>query len=305
MTIPVLKSDLSWIYFLGGTALLSMYVPVIFHDPHGQQEIGTAPILTDTMYETASRIAIALCFPMTVELIMNYLFAPAPPDEAPPIVPSISRQVKLSMKAFTVVMFLVPNLLIYSLCVVDKVGGVKEIFLALVYNQFVLVAYALVLALNYYNSAFYTASWVYLIFTVSFFNRLSILVFFLTDWPFLTIVSLALRIVLMITCPPLMLYWFYANRHVIVHVFQLQKDPEWTSPPLSKEQVLLVFYVIMFFLFAIAFVVGTLLGAETLVGGRMLIFTQVLLISALGLLPGRLARMDERTSDVSYHECSK
>ena len=248
-------------------------------------ETDSHPILSHSMYECASQIAIALCAPMSVEIVLDFCF-----------LPSAVKTPDFFIKVYVVLVFLIPNIAIYSTLVCGAPSF--ALFDALVTSQVVAFGYPLMLLLNYFYSRIYSTGWVFLIVGASWLNRCFLLLHSLFGWAVFDYLSIAARVVLILAGPPLLMYWFYSNFNVVRSVMFGQSDLE--SLPVPRPVAMMVIYVFVFTVLAVSHRVASFLGLHSVEGGLLYLFAQILMIALLGIFPRRLALFDLACSDVRF-----
>lgn len=276
--------EVAYICSLAATSLAANYASIVFGSAHAAVSHSKFPIHSDPLFETGCRVVIALCCPMVLELVQDYLFNPS------------SLQADVLIKTLIVMMFWIPNIANYTLCIK---GHAHPVLLAsVIQTQFMATAYTIMLLLNFYNCEIFTSKWVHLLFTSSAMLIAMRTLYNFTGRVLFYYLSFPIQSVLIVAGPLYMLYWLYGNWRLIVNVLMLRGDAVEKAAVGSSSGIRLLFYVLLFFIFAVFFVVAGALSVLELSGGRLYIFSQVLLVALLGILPGRLARLEAVCSDV-------
>lgn len=285
--MPILRSHPTTVGLAFVFSLLCQFVPVFITKQSDEPQFGY-DVLTDPLHESVLRIAVALCIPILLELLQDHYFTPWSRISCTDYI----YYHKLSI-VFT---FFVPNLLVLVLCV-QPVW--EELYLCLKQAMVTLLAFPTVLLMNFYDNDIWTNSRAGYVLGMNAIARVFWTLYFVSTSPVFKLLGIVFRALMIPMGLPLMVKWFYRHGACIKDVLLLRHTED---SKFGDARSLSVFYVLVAFFIGMTFFISSISfpeGDNSVDGGRMNIIVQVIVISLIALIPGRLARRDAVQSDVS------
>lgn len=286
--MSILDKHSTSIWLLLTFSITCQFIPVIINERFDNRPQLGYYVLTDRFYVSSLEVAVVLCIPILLELALDYLFTPR--------CRTSNIDYVVYHKCSIVFTFFVPNLLILLFCIHP---AREQLYLCLKQLMIILLGFPTLLLMNYYDNDIWTNNRTGFILVMNAMARVLGALFYITGNIDFELATILFRALLIPVGLPLIVMWFYRHGACIRDVFMLRPSED---SQFGDARALSVFYVLVAFFAGISFYSISLIYPESInivMNARTNIIVQVIAVSLIALIPGRLARRDAIQSDVS------